>query len=379
MLKGLYLSVLIGVGIPVPAPKFVMDAISEIQITNSKDRSGFQISLSLSKTATLITTLLSSGFFDPTTTRVIIVATLNGIPHVLMDGIISNHQIAPANEPGKSTLTLTGEDVSLLMDMVEVVVPLPALPDNAKVYTALAPFSFLGLTPIVIPPPVVTVRSPTDSWGSIPKQTPLQFLKSLAQENGYIFQIIPGPLPGQNIAYFGPEVNIPIPQRALSINMDAHTNVESLSFTVDGLAKKINIYTIFDEITEKITIPIPVPNINVVKPPLGIRPAQPIPKVAYANSFSNNNTSEAMKKILGDVMSSANNPPSVSASGSLDVIRYKGILRSGMLVGVRGAGITYDGLYSVDSVTHNIKRGEYKQNFTLSRDGVISNTPFVIP
>ena len=37
----------------------------------------------------------------------------------------------------------------------------------------------------------------------------------------------------------------------------------------------------------------------------------------------------------------------------------------------------YDGMYYVNTVTHSIKRGEYKQNFTLSRDGVISNTPAV--
>ena len=40
---------------------------------------------------------------------------------------------------------------------------------------------------------------------------------------------------------------------------------------------------------------------------------------------------------------------------------------------------TYDGLYYVNSVTHNIKRGEYKQSFNLSRDGLISNTPVVPP
>jgi len=49
-----------------------------------------------------------------------------------------------------------------------------------------------------------------------------------------------------------------------------------------------------------------------------------------------------------------------------------------MLVGVRGAGLAYDGLYYVDSVTHNVKRGEYKQNFSLSRDGLISNTPRLV-
>ena len=67
-----------------------------------------------------------------------------------------------------------------------------------------------------------------------------------------------------------------------------------------------------------------------------------------------------------------NNSDAISGSGSLDVLRYGHVLRPRMLVGVRGAGLAYDGLYYVDSVTHNIKRGEYKQNFTLSRDGLIS-------
>ena len=74
-----------------------------------------------------------------------------------------------------------------------------------------------------------------------------------------------------------------------------------------------------------------------------------------------------------------NNTTAISGSGSLDVVRYGYILRARMLVGVRGAGLAYDGLYYVDSVTHNLKRGEYKQSFTLSRDGLISITPRVLP
>ena len=79
--------------------------------------------------------------------------------------------------------------------------------------------------------------------------------------------------------------------------------------------------------------------------------------------------------ILGYFM---NNSDAISGNGTLDVMRYGRVLRSRMLVGVRGAGLAYDGLYYVNSVTHNIKRGEYKQNFSLSRDGLISNTPRVL-
>ena len=67
----------------------------------------------------------------------------------------------------------------------------------------------------------------------------------------------------------------------------------------------------------------------------------------------------------------------VSASGSLDVMRYGHVLKSRALVGVRGAGFLFDGLYYVREVTHKIKRGEYKQSFTLSRNGVVSTVSSV--
>ena len=60
-----------------------------------------------------------------------------------------------------------------------------------------------------------------------------------------------------------------------------------------------------------------------------------------------------------------------------DVVRYGHILKARQLVGVRGAGLAYDGLYYVKSVTHKIKRGEYKQSFELSRNGLISTVPRV--
>ena len=377
MLKGIHLTLLIGPAVPVIAPKVVMDALNSIQVTNSKGNSGFQISFSVSKSSPLITTMLPAGYFDPITTRVIIIATINGMPNVLMDGLVTNHELSPSSEVGKSTLTITGEDISLAMDLVELVMPYPAMPDSVKVLALLAPFAFLGVVPVVIPPIVDPVKIPVKNWDTMVKKTSKGYLNFLAERCGYVFFVQAGPMPGQNIGYFGPDINLPIPQPALTINMDAHSNVEALSFSLNGMAKKINIYSIFDPITQKVIVPIPVPNINVLKPPLGLRPLPPS-KIGFADNTAKLFPDTAAQKIIGDLMSSSNNPPSVTGTGSLDVMRYNGLLRARMLVGVRGAGLTYDGMYYVDSVTHNIKPGEYKQNFTLSRDGVISNTPKVL-
>ena len=67
----------------------------------------------------------------------------------------------------------------------------------------------------------------------------------------------------------------------------------------------------------------------------------------------------------------------VTGTGSLDVLRYGRPLRARSLVGLRGAGLAFDGLYFVKNVKHKMKRGEYKQDFTLTRNGLLSTVPAV--
>jgi hypothetical protein len=373
MLKGIHLTLMIGPAVPIPAPKPVIDALTSVQVTSSKDRSGFQLTFAVSKKSPLLTTMLPAGYFDPMTTRVIVIVTLAGFPNVLMDGIVTRQELMPSNDPGQSTFTVTGEDLSVLMDVIQVVQPLP-MPDTAKIYVVLAPYVVFGIVPIVIPPAFAPVETPVEKI-RYQNTTARAYIKKLASQAGYVFYVEPGPLPGRSIAYFGPDIRLPIPQPALNINMDAHTNVQSLSFSLDGLAKRVRIVTILDPITGKIPLPIPVPNVNVFKPPLGLRPTPPA-KVEFSHNLASEKPQTALQRVLGYLM---NNAEAISATGSLDVLRYGHVLRSRMLVGVRGAGLAYDGLYYVDSVTHSIKRGQYTESFTLSRDGLISNTPKVVP
>ncbi len=369
------LTLFIGPAVPVPAPLPVIEALQSVQVTSSRDRSGFQLTFSVGKTSALQLALIPAGYFDPMVTRVIIMVTISGIPHVIMDGFITRQELQPSNEPGQSTLTVTGEDLTVAMDILEINLPYPAMPDAVKVSLALAPYAVLGVIPLVIPPPVSTVPIPTSKIESQVSMTHLAYIKSLAQRNGYVFYINPGPLPGQSIAYFGPDIDIPVPQRALKVNSDAHSNVESLSFSLDGMAKTLPVYMIMDPITGKIPIPIPVPNVSAVKPPLGLRPTPPA-KIVMNNNSARLQPDEAARDILAGLM---NNSADITGTGSLNVMQYGQPLRARALVGVSGAGLSYDGLYYVDSVTHNIKKGEYKQNFRVSRDGLITNTPVVAP
>ena len=375
MLKGIHLTLMIGPAVPVPAPYLVMESLNSVQVTSGGDRSGFQITFNVSKHSPLLTTMLPAGYFDPMITRVIIIVTFNGMPNVLMDGIVTRQEVSPSNEPGQSKLTITGEDLSVLMDVIELKRPFPAMDDTLQLYTILAPYAVLGIVPVVVPSLFLDFLPPTEGWNS-QTSNDLEHIKTLADGNGYVFYVEPGPLPGQSIAYFGPNIRIPIPQPALNVNMDAQTNVESLSFSLNGLAKEVMIVTIMDPITHKIPLPIPIPNISIFQPPLGARPTLPA-KIKFADNVADKTVSKVLKLTVGRLMKGSSN--AITGNGSLDVLRYGRVLRARMLVGVRGAGLAYDGLYYVDTVTHNIKPGEYKQSFTLSRDGLISNTPRVLP
>lgn len=373
MVKGIHLTLMIGPALPVPAPRVVVDALQSVQITSGKDKSGFQLTFAVSKDSVLLNTMLPAGYFDPITTRVIVVVTLGGFPHVLMDGVVTRQELSPSNEPGQSTLTITGEDLSALMDLIEVPLPYPGINDTVQAYSILARYAVFGVIPIAIPAFIPGLDLPTKKHES-QTSTDLVHLKGIANKNGFVFYVEPGPLPGQSIAYLGPNIRIPVPQPALNINMDAHTNVDALSFSLDGLAKETMMVTINDPIAGKFPIPIPIPAISIFQPPLGARPT-PTLKLVLSKDTAGESVQFTMKKALGRMLKGSAN--AITVSGSLDVLRYGHVLRSKMMVGVRGAGLAYDGLYYVDSVTHKIKRGEFKQSFQLSRDGLISLTPKV--
>jgi hypothetical protein len=378
MLKGVYLTMLIGPGVPVPAPKSVTDALASVQVSTGGERTGFQLVFNVNKKSPIRQTLLPSGFFDPIVTRIILVVTLGGAPNVLCDGVITRHEVSPSNEPGQSNLTITGEDVSVMMDILDMpFMRYPCLPIVARIPVILAKYALYGVVPLVIPPlfdspPMPTEKVPTQA-GADMSGTDLAYIKKLTQETGYVFYIEPGPAPGMNLAYFGPDIRIPIPQSALNVNMDANTNVESLTFSLDGLAKKVTVMTIFDPVTQTFPIPVPVPNISILRPPLGARLTPPA-KIEFAKDGGNKNPVEAIALALAKTAATSD---AVSGSGTLNTLRYGRILKARQLVGVRGAGLAYDGMYYVKTVTHNLKRGEYKQSFTLTRDGLISQTPRV--
>jgi hypothetical protein len=371
MADGYVLQLLMGPVIAVPVPQPVADALTSVQVTTTAGQaSGFQLTFAVSKRSPITTVMLPAGFFDPGV-RVIVLVIVNGTPTVLMDGVITRHDLAPGDEPGASTFTVTGEDLTVVMDIHYKQVCYPGLSAEARVAVICLEYGAYGIIPAPVPTVLLDVPNPVDQ---IPTQssTDLAYLQDLADVAGYVFYIEPGPVPGVNIAYWGPEVRIGFPQPALSVNLDAASNVQSLNFSFDGRAKTTYTITIQEPFT-KLGIPVPLPDIGLLRPPLGARPSLPMRTRPLEDTA---NLSPVKAALLG-LSRSATASDSISGQGTLDVLRYGHILKARQLVSVRGAGFAYDGLYYVKSVTHDLERGKYTQSFQLGRDGLVSLTSVV--
>lgn len=373
MLNGnIQLALMIGPVVPVPVPREVVDALQSVTVRRSSDEpSGFQLVFEFSSGSPLNTILLLLGQVGPFI-RVVLTVTVNGTPEVLMDGVVVNHQVSPDVQTGRSTLTVTGSDLTAVMGFIDFSgIPYPAMPREARVAVIVAKYASYGMVPLVVPSAFLDVPIPVER---IPTQqgTDLAYLKQMAEEVGYVFYVDPGPAPLTNVAYWGPEIKRGPPQPALAVNMDVHTNIESLRFQFDGASKVTPVVFIQNELT-KVPVPIPIPDISPLNPPLGLIPpfparVEPMPETAKLN---------AVQAVMLGLARASRTSDAVTGAGTLDVLRYGRVLRSRALVGVRGAGDAFDGLYYVKSVTHNIKRGEYKQDFTLTRNGLLSTVPRV--
>ena len=372
MQGGIKLSLFIG-PVPVPAPKELVEALSSVKIDAGagETQSGFELTFDMPARSPLQSLFLLTGGGALPLMRVVLVVQIGGHAESVIDGMTTNVQTQPG-EGGAGKLVVQGKDLSALMSFIDFDgLPYPAMPPAVRVLLILAKYAAFGVIPVVIPSIVEDLPIPVER---IPRQrgSDYAYVMSLAMQCGYVFYLEPGPVPATSKAYWGPEIRIGEPQPALSVNMDALTNVDELTFNFDKERKTMPV-VFFQELLSKAPIGIPIPDISPLNPPLGLVPPLP-PKIVNLHDTAH---MSPLSALMAGLAYAGQNSDSVFGTGRLDVSRYGRLLKSRQLVGVRGAGLPFDGLYYVKSVTHEIKRGEYKQSFSLARNGLLSTVPRV--
>lgn len=366
---GVRLILWMGQTVPLPAPREALQALTSVEVTNDAESGdGFQLTFGLSKSQPTDYSLMQSGALAPST-RVIIGVLMGATPEVLIDGIITHQQLAPSADPSLSTLTVTGKDVSIMLDLEEKNEKYENQPDFLIVTQLIASYAQYGLVPQVSPTtdvPLIIDRIPRQN------ETDFKFIRRLAERNGFVFYIEPLTF-GVNTAFWGAPSRIGLPQSALTLGAGPSANLRSLHFAQDALAP-VNTSGSFVEPITKTAIPIPpLPSLRI--PPLVSSPTAALRTVLLRDS-ANQNPAQAATNALSRA---TNAPDAVSGGGEIDSVRYGQVLRARKLVGIRGAGLAYDGNYYVKSVTHTLSIGDYKQSFSISREGTGALLPVVVP
>jgi hypothetical protein len=371
----LHLTILAGPVFPVPVPKPLIDAFAAAEVTESATgQSGFQLTFTLADSSPLQTLFLLAGDSPVPVIRVIIVVTFGGLPQVLMDGVIEHHEVVPDATGGSSKLVVTGRDLTALMDLTDLTgfVQYPGMTPDQRVELIIGRYGMFGLVPEVVPVPSADVPVPVERI-PVHQGTDLAYVNKLADDAGYVFYLVPGPVPGASQAYFGPQVRIGLPQPALAVNLDSWTNVESLTFRYQPQGTVMPVVFIATEGTG-VPVEIPIPPATPFNPPLGA--VVPAPQ-RFPRLMDTAKRTPAEAIMLG-VAEAVKNADVVTGDGTLNVDRYGQVLRARSLVGVRGAGIAFDGMHYVDSVTNSLKPGEYKQSFVLKRNALIASLPVTL-
>lgn len=374
-LLGTRLTLWLGPTIAVPAPATIVQALASVEVhLTDGDYDGFELTFTVGRTGALAMdyTLMMNPLLKPST-RVVIQVWLGVFPQVLIDGFITQSLLHPGDEPGTSTLTVTGVDVRMMMDVRQMSMSYPAQAVQAIIEQVILSYmTYLGMPPQVespdpsVPPPseLIPVKADTD----------LVYLNALALKYDCVFYVEPTTVPMINKAYWGPPVTLTEPQSALSVNMGPETNA-TIRFQYDGRAPTLVAGMMLDRHTGAVLPVITALSTRVplaVMPPIAVQGATM--RMCAPPDANNVEFAEAMLQAQALTNRSSY---ALKAEGELDMLRYGNVLRPRRLVGVRGAGFMFDGLYYVKDVTHTIRKGEYRQRFTLTRDGFGSLTPVV--
>src|SRR5215218_1916538 len=173
--------------------------------------------------------VLDDGLFDRLTNVKVKVNVGSGSSEPLIDAYVIETNVDFSNEPGRSVLRVVAMDPTVLMNLEENVRPWP---DQADSGIASAVFGEHGFTADV--EQTQPSRQEVDHT-TIQRGTDIQFLRQLAERNGYECYVETDPKGGPPVAHFHKPRLEQTTQGVLSVNMGQATNVNRFRARYDML------------------------------------------------------------------------------------------------------------------------------------------------
>lgn len=305
-------------------------------------------------------TVLDEGIFSRLSKIKVLVTVGSAPPEPLIEAYVIESRVAFAAEPGQSVCTVAALDSTVLMNLEEKVRAWPNMADSDIATSIFGDYGFS---------PQVKATQPTRQEAdgiTMQRGTEIQFLRYLAQRNGYECYVELNPATGMVEGHFHPPQVDQQPQGVLSVNMGEATNVNSFSGRYDMLRPVTAEVTGLDVPTQS-DQQAQITSLSLKE--LGQDPALTgnRPRRILLSKMGLSETGELQTYAQGVVDRSS---WAIVVEGELNTVAYGGILRAKRPVLARGAGRQFSGTYYVERVLHTFSGQGYTQQFTLRRNAL---------
>ena len=293
------------------------------------------------------------------------------IPEVILNGHVREIRQTSSGARGMAEV-IAMDATATLMNLIEQPMPHPNL-DPATIATLI--FARYAIRPA--PLPVAPTRTMLDTM-TIQRATDARMLREMARALSYECYLQPDPITGLDIGHFHPPLTAVPPQGVLSVDFGAATNLTDFDVGYDTLRPTGAISVGVDPNTGA---PIPTPALASLQPPEGLEPTlfrMVPPAITRPTARDAANPAELFRQNQAIVDRSSR---AITASGTVDAVKYGRMLRPGLPVLVRGAGRAHGGTWYVTSVSHNISTAAWTQSFRATRNalGLTGAEVFVDP
>jgi phage protein D len=302
-------------------------------------------------------TLLDGGPFTRLANVKVAAAIGSATPEPLIDAYVIDVRATLSPEPAGSMLEVVAMDATVLMSLEEKVRAWPDVSDSSIASTI---FGEHGLTPDV--EDTQPTRQETDAT-TIQRGSDIQFLRQLAERNGYECFVEAGP-GGQTTAHFHAPKLDEEPQGVLNVSMGSATNVDEFRARNDMLRPTTAEVRGLDVATQEGQ---PADVTDVAATRLGteatVAADRPRRVLLSGTGLSAGGELQTLAQAVVDRSAWA-----IAAEGSLNSATYGRALRAKRPVLVRGAGTELSGTYYAERVLHTFDAAGWTQRFRLRRN-----------
>ncbi|SAL80251.1 Phage late control gene D protein (GPD) [Caballeronia peredens] len=349
---------------PLPLP--FVEALESVEVECSTDAASIlRLRFSLSRNGFGDWDLQTFDLFRPMLPVSIRLAAGSIVPETLVNGFVRETRLHNAERPGRSTLEVVALDATAtVMNHIEQPFPYPNQPDSVIAMQLFSRYAMIA-SPLTVWPTLPT-RTILDIQTTV-RSPDIRYLRRAARLQGYELYVQPEPLSGIDVGHFHPPFLSLPPQGVLSVDFGAATNLAEFQVAYDALRPTMALGIALDPRTKA-----PIPAVAPLSTdfPMALEPATlrvlP-PAITRPTMRDAANPAEAIAQARSLANRSAR---AIKGSGTVDGLKFGRILRPGLPVAVRGAGMQHSGNYYVTKVSHRIERSRWEQRFEAWRNGV---------